>query len=85
MTGECAALSGPIRLQTSSGLLRRRGPAWWEHWSSRPSARPSLYAVVRRLAQRDLSLINAAITLNHQLDQGPGFNPIQQVNIRGAR
>jgi GH15 family glucan-1,4-alpha-glucosidase len=32
-----------------------------------------------------LSLINAAITLNHQLDQGPGFDPIQQVNVRGAR
>jgi GH15 family glucan-1,4-alpha-glucosidase len=32
-----------------------------------------------------LSLINAAITLNHQLDQDPGFDPIQQVNVRGAR
>ena len=32
-----------------------------------------------------LSLINAAITLNHQLDQGPGFDPIQQVNVRGTR
>jgi GH15 family glucan-1,4-alpha-glucosidase len=32
-----------------------------------------------------LSLINAAITLNHQLDHGPGFDPIQQVNVRGTR
>jgi GH15 family glucan-1,4-alpha-glucosidase len=32
-----------------------------------------------------LSLINAAITLNHQLDHGPGFDPIQQLNVRGAR
>ena len=30
-----------------------------------------------------LSLINAAITLDHQLDHGPGFDPIQQVNVRG--
>ena len=32
-----------------------------------------------------LSLINAAITLDHQLDHGPGFDPIQQVNVRGTR
>jgi GH15 family glucan-1,4-alpha-glucosidase len=32
-----------------------------------------------------LSLINAAITLNHRLDHGPGFDPIQQVNVRGTR
>ena len=32
-----------------------------------------------------LSLINAAITLDHQLDHSPGFDPIQQVNVRDAR
>ena len=32
-----------------------------------------------------LSLINAAITLNHQLDQRTGFDPIQQVDAGSAR
>jgi hypothetical protein len=31
-----------------------------------------------------LSLINAAITLNHQLDHGPGFDPVWRVNAAGA-
>jgi GH15 family glucan-1,4-alpha-glucosidase len=31
-----------------------------------------------------LSLINAAITLNHQLDQSPGFDPVRKVNAAGA-
>jgi len=31
-----------------------------------------------------LSLINAAITLNHQLDHGAGFDPVRMVNAAGA-
>ena len=31
-----------------------------------------------------LSLINAAITLDHQLDHGPGFDPVRQVDADGA-
>jgi GH15 family glucan-1,4-alpha-glucosidase len=31
-----------------------------------------------------LSLINAAITLDHQLDHGAGFNPVRKVNAAGA-
>jgi GH15 family glucan-1,4-alpha-glucosidase len=31
-----------------------------------------------------LSLINAAITLNHQLDYGAGFDPVRRVNAAGA-
>jgi GH15 family glucan-1,4-alpha-glucosidase len=31
-----------------------------------------------------LSLINAAITLNHQLDHGPDFDPVRSVNAAGA-
>ena len=31
-----------------------------------------------------LSLINAAITLNHQLDHGPSFDPVRRVNAAGA-
>jgi hypothetical protein len=30
-----------------------------------------------------LSLINAAITLDHQLDQSAGFDPIRRVNAAG--
>jgi GH15 family glucan-1,4-alpha-glucosidase len=30
-----------------------------------------------------LSLINAAITLDHQLDQSAGFDPVRQVNAGG--
>ena len=31
-----------------------------------------------------LSLINAAINLDHQLDYGPGFDPVRRVNAAGA-
>jgi hypothetical protein len=31
-----------------------------------------------------LSLINAAITLDHQLDHGVGFDPVRRVNAAGA-
>jgi GH15 family glucan-1,4-alpha-glucosidase len=31
-----------------------------------------------------LSLINAAITLDHQLDHGAGFDPVRRVNAVGA-
>jgi hypothetical protein len=31
-----------------------------------------------------LSLINAAITLDHQLDHGAGFDPVWRVNAAGA-
>jgi hypothetical protein len=31
-----------------------------------------------------LSLIHAAITLNHQLDHGAGFDPVRRVNAAGA-
>jgi GH15 family glucan-1,4-alpha-glucosidase len=31
-----------------------------------------------------LSLINAAITLDHQLDHGPGVDPIRKMNAAGA-
>ena len=31
-----------------------------------------------------LSLINAAIILNHQLDHGAGFDPVRRVNAGGA-
>ena len=31
-----------------------------------------------------LSLINAAINLDHQLDHGAGFDPVRQVNAGGA-
>jgi hypothetical protein len=31
-----------------------------------------------------LSLINATITLDHQLDHGVGFDPIRRVNAVGA-
>jgi GH15 family glucan-1,4-alpha-glucosidase len=30
-----------------------------------------------------LSLINAAITLDHQLDHSPGLDPVQKVNAAG--
>ena len=32
-----------------------------------------------------LALINAAINLDHQLDHGAVFDPIQQVSVRGTR
>ncbi len=31
-----------------------------------------------------LSLINAAINLDHQLDYGAGFDPVRQVHAGGA-
>jgi GH15 family glucan-1,4-alpha-glucosidase len=31
-----------------------------------------------------LSLINAAITLNHQLDQSAGFDPVRYADAGGA-
>jgi GH15 family glucan-1,4-alpha-glucosidase len=31
-----------------------------------------------------LSLIKAAITLNHQLDHGAGLDPVRRVNAAGA-
>jgi GH15 family glucan-1,4-alpha-glucosidase len=31
-----------------------------------------------------LSLINAAINLDHQLDQSAGFDPVRRVNAAGA-
>jgi GH15 family glucan-1,4-alpha-glucosidase len=31
-----------------------------------------------------LSLINAAITLDRQLDHGPGFDPVRRVNAAGG-
>jgi GH15 family glucan-1,4-alpha-glucosidase len=31
-----------------------------------------------------LSLINAAINLDHQLDHGPGLDPVRQVHAGGA-
>ncbi len=56
--------------------------------SDRTSARLDKFSTMKLgnfpQAFTHLSLINAAITLDHQLDHGVGFDPIRRVNAAGA-
>ena len=56
--------------------------------SNRTSARLDKFSTMKLgnfpQAFTHLSLINAAITLDHQLDPGVGFDPIRRVNAAGA-